>query len=132
MNTTQHRSNVLRALPAGLLAAGILVAGYAPPAASHSDSAAYAFGGLLAGHLLTDMRFRQQQEARENQQQTQALNAMAYGGGGQRHIAAPHAPPAAAPMTPEQKLNQLDKLAAGGYITPAEYKARRQAILDSM
>jgi len=35
-------------------------------------------------------------------------------------------------MTPEQKLDQLDKLAAGGYITPAEYKARRQAILDSV
>jgi len=35
-------------------------------------------------------------------------------------------------MTPEQKLDQLDKLAAGGYITPAESKARRQAILDSI
>jgi hypothetical protein len=35
-------------------------------------------------------------------------------------------------MTTEQKLQQLDKLAAGGYITPAEYKARRKAILDSM
>jgi hypothetical protein len=34
--------------------------------------------------------------------------------------------------TPEQNLNQLDKLAAGGYITPVEHKARRQAILDTM
>jgi len=35
-------------------------------------------------------------------------------------------------MTPEQTPNQLYKLAAGGYITPAEYKASRKAILDSM
>jgi hypothetical protein len=26
----------------------------------------------------------------------------------------------------------LDKLAAGGYITPAEYKKKKQAIVDSM
>ena len=49
---------------------------------------------------------------------------------------APVAPAAvqapAAQMTPEQKLQQLDKLAAGGYITPAEFKERRQAILDTM
>jgi hypothetical protein len=35
-------------------------------------------------------------------------------------------------MTTEQKLQQLDKLAAGGYITPAEYKAKKKAILDGM
>ena len=41
--------------------------------------------------------------------------------------------PAAAPQpTPQQQLNQLDALAAGGYITPEEYKARRQAILNAM
>lgn len=131
MKTTQHRSIVLRVLPAGLLAVGAMMSTYAPMALS-GDSAAYAFGGLLAGHLLTDMRFRQQQQAREQQQQTQALNTMAYGGGAARPPVAPHAAPAAYSMTPEQKLNQLDKLAAGGYITPAEYKARRKAILDSM
>jgi len=130
MKTTQHRSNVLRVLPAGLLAAGVFMATYTPPAVS-SDSAAYAFGGLLAGHLFTDMRFRQQQEARERQQQTQALQSMAYGGGASHQPVAPRAP-AAYSMTPEQKLNQLDQLAVGGYITPAEYKARRQAILNSM
>ena len=44
-----------------------------------------------------------------------------------------HAPaPAPAAQTPQQKLDQLDKLAAGGYITPEEYKAKKKAILDSM
>jgi hypothetical protein len=130
MNTMQHRSIILRSLPAGLFAAAVSMASYAPTAAS-SDNAAYALGGMVAGHLLTDMRYRQQQEARERMQQTQALNSIAYGGGASRQPVAPHAP-AGQSMTPEQKLNQLDKLAAGGYITPAEYKARRKAILDSM
>ena len=40
------------------------------------------------------------------------------------------APAAAAPQTQEQKIKQLDKLAAGGYITPEEYKARKKAIVD--
>ncbi|NQX88668.1 MAG: hypothetical protein HRT77_08380 [Halioglobus sp.] len=34
--------------------------------------------------------------------------------------------------TPEQKMQQLNKLAAGGYITPAEYKAEKEAILQSI
>ena len=39
--------------------------------------------------------------------------------------------PAAKP-TAQQRLDQLDKLAAGGYITPEEYKAKKKAILDGM
>jgi hypothetical protein len=42
------------------------------------------------------------------------------------------APPPPAQKTPQQKLDELDKLAAGGYITPDEYKAKKQQILDSM
>jgi len=32
-------------------------------------------------------------------------------------------------LATEQRLQQLDKLAAGGYITPAEYKAKRRPFL---
>ena len=32
----------------------------------------------------------------------------------------------------ESRIKQLDKLAAGGYITPAEYKKKKQAILDGI
>ena len=42
------------------------------------------------------------------------------------------APALAAQQTPQQKLQQLDKLAAGDYITPEEYKAKKKAILDGM
>ena len=42
-----------------------------------------------------------------------------------------------APATPsaasiEAQLAQLDKLAAGGYITPQEYQNRRTAILNEL
>lgn len=40
------------------------------------------------------------------------------------------APAAAAPQTQDEKMKQLDKLAAGGYVTPAEYKSRKKAIVD--
>ena len=41
-------------------------------------------------------------------------------------------PLAYATATLEQKLNELNKLAAGGYITPEEYKAKKQALLSSL
>ena len=51
--------------------------------------------------------------------------------------ARPAPAPAAAPAAPtatsiEDKLNTLDKLAAGGYITKDEYTARRQALLNEL
>jgi hypothetical protein len=39
---------------------------------------------------------------------------------------------APAQKTPKQRMDELDKLAAGGYITPAEYKAKKQDIINSM
>lgn len=42
------------------------------------------------------------------------------------------APAAPASQSPEARIQQLDKLAAGGYITPEEYKQKNQAILDGM
>ena len=41
-------------------------------------------------------------------------------------------PPAAAPATAQARLQQLDQLAAGGFITKAEYEQRRQAILSTL
>jgi hypothetical protein len=42
------------------------------------------------------------------------------------------APAPQARPSKETQLQNLDRLAAGGYITPQEYKERRQAILSSM
>lgn len=42
------------------------------------------------------------------------------------------APPPISAATTEARLQQLDQLAAGGYITKAEYAQRRQAILSTL
>ena len=119
------------------LIAGVAIAlmAAASPAAAGDCGATCFMGGLMAGRVLTQ---RQQQQ----REQTQAMQEAARGGGGYGAgygggYGAPHPAPAAPPPSapkpsPEQQLQQLDKLAAGGYITPQEYKERRQAILNGM
>ncbi|VUX46104.1 exported hypothetical protein [Candidatus Defluviicoccus seviourii] len=99
------------------------VAGHAP-AYAHSDWAAPFLGGIMAGRVLTNM---QNQRA----QQTRAMQEMAGEGGSAGGHSRPtsHSP---AQLSPQERLQQLDQLAAGGYITPQEYKARREAILNGM
>ncbi len=81
-------------------------------------------GGMLVGHLVTGA-------VQRDKERTATTMDMAYG---QRTATTTYVQqPAYAPqLTAEQRLHQLDKLAAGGYITKEEYKTRRQAILDSM
>jgi hypothetical protein len=45
-------------------------------------------------------------------------------------LAAPARTQAPRQLTPEQRPRQLDKLAAGGYVTPEDSKAKKQQILD--
>jgi hypothetical protein len=83
--------------------------------AAHSDSGGiWGIGGLLAGSMLTKA-VDQKQESKSKQSKAKA----------------PATAPAA-PMTAEQKIQQLNTLAAGGYITPQEYKTEKQAILNSI
>ena len=84
------------------------------------DGAAF-LGGMVAGHIVGGA-------IRRSRIRTAAAVEMAS----QPRTVQQAAPAPAAPQTQEQKLQQLDKLAAGGYITPAEYKARKKAILDGM
>lgn len=105
------------------------VPGFYSPALAGDKGVAF-LGGALAGGLVSGM-------IRRDKMRTAAEMHQAYGQPSQAVVYAPaQPPPAAAPaptaMTPQQKLNQLDKLAAGGYITPEEYKARKKAILDGM
>ena len=115
MNKQITKAIILMVALAGLMLPGSVVMA--------SDAGAFV-GGMLASRVLTNMGDRtkaEQQQAYYAQQQAQ-----------QRPVqqAAPAAAPAA-PQTKEQKMAELDKLAAGGYITPDEYKARKKAILDS-
>ena len=88
-------------------------------------------GGMAAGHMVGRIGYNMRARTRAAEYAAYArpradAPTVVY------HQAPAAVPAPAAQMTPEQKLNQLDKLAAGGYITPAEYKAKRQAILDTM
>jgi hypothetical protein len=81
-------------------------------------------GGMIAGHVIGGA-------VRRSERRTEAAEYEAYSQQRAAQQAAP-APAPAAKQTPKQKLDELDKLAAGGYITPEEYKAKKKAILDSM
>ena len=87
------------------------------PMAQASDAGAF-IGGMLTSKVLSNMSER-----------TEAEKVQAYNSSRPAQ-AAPSS--ASAASSPQQKLDQLDKLAANGYITKEEYQARRKAILDSM
>jgi sRNA-binding protein len=91
------------------------------PAQAGGDAGAFV-GGMLTSRVMHNMHERTQAEqqqayyAQQNSQQQQVRQAA----------------PAASSKTTQQKLDELDKLAAGGYITPTEYKAKKQSIIDAM
>jgi len=109
---TGTRSVVGAALCALLLTYGL--------SAEADSGAGWFIGGMVTSKVINNMERR-----------TQAQEAQAYRPAPQPVQRAPAQAPASKPSK-EQQLQQLDRLAAGGYITPEEYKSRRKAILDSM
>jgi uncharacterized protein YciW len=113
-----------KALRAALLAA-VVASGSAWQAPALASDAGAFIGGMVTSHVLRNMDRR-----------TQAEEAQAYYASRPAPQAVQQAAPArsSAPekLTPEQRLQQLDKLAAGGYITPEEYKAKKKQIVDGM
>ena len=95
-----------------------------------SEGAAF-LGGMVAGHIVggavrrSKIRTAAAVQA-ANQPKTQTVYV-------QQPATTTSAQPApAAKPSAEDRIKELDKLAAGGYITPEEYKAKKKAILDSM
>jgi hypothetical protein len=120
MKTTIQPGFGLKFWTAVCLAAAVSLGGYAPLATAHSDGAIWGIGGLLAGSMLG--RASANKREGESKHHTSSASTPAP---------APAAAPAA-PMTAEQKIQQLNALAAGGYITPQEYKTEKQAILNQL
>lgn len=87
-----------------------------------SKSAAWGLGGLMAGSMYSNAQHRDHERAVPSQRQVLVTPATVV----------PVTPAASSTMTAEQKLDQLNKLAAGGYITPAEYKAAKQAVVNNL
>ncbi|MCP3870194.1 MAG: SHOCT domain-containing protein [Gammaproteobacteria bacterium] len=96
----------------------IAVTGVSMPVLA-SDAGAF-IGGVLATKVVGNMR--RQTEAEEQQAYYASQSA--------RQVSA--AAPAPAKPSAEQRIAELDKLAAGGYISKEEYKQKKKAILDSM
>jgi hypothetical protein len=101
-----------------------------PTEARAGEGAAF-LGGMVAGHIVggavrrSKIRTAAAVQA-ANQPKTQTVYV-------QQPATTPSAQPApAAKPSAEDRLKELDKLAAGGYITPEEYKAKKKAILDSI
>lgn len=110
----------------GVVAVAALAAGLGAPAqARHSDWGLPLVGGLVGGAGLTALYYHSQQGDRERAQpaQIQAVQPV---------YVTPAAPAVPSATSIEDKLNVLDQLAAKGYITPAQYQARRQALLDQL
>ena len=106
-----------------LAASAALVMSSALPA--KADNAGAFVGGMLTSRVLHNMSARtraEQQQAYYAQQSAQQQEVQQV----------QQAAPASSTQTVEQKLDELNKLAAGGYITPEEYKAKKQAIIDAM
>ena len=80
-------------------------------------------GGLIGGHVLTNMADR-------SERQTQAAEQQAYS---QQPAQAAPAPAAqSSGSSVQDRLDTLDKLAANGTITKDEYQKRRKAIIDGI
>jgi hypothetical protein len=101
-----------------------------PTEARAGEGAAF-LGGMVAGHIVggavrrSKIRTAAAVQA-ANQPKTQTVYV-------QQPAPTTSAQPApAAKPSIEDRLKELDKLAAGGYITPEEYKAKKKAILDSI
>jgi len=89
----------------------------APLQPVRADEGAAFIGGLIGGHILTNM-------ANQSERRTRAAEQQAY----QRQ----QAPAQPSQPTVEERLNTLDRLAANGMITKEEYERRRKAIIDGI
>ena len=129
MNTTRK----FLKFGSGPVIAAFIIATILPglPTEARAKEGAAFLGGMMAGHIVggavrrSKIRTAAAVQA-ANQPKTQTVYVQQPATTTAAHTAA-----AAKPST-EDRLKELDKLAAGGYITPEEYKAKKKTILDSM
>jgi hypothetical protein len=113
----------------GVVATAALAAGLGAGSAQahHSDWGLPLVGGLVGGAGLTALYYHSQRQDQERSAPPAQVVQPVY----VTPAAAP-APAVPSATSIEDKLNVLDQLAAKGYITPAQYQARRQALLDQL
>lgn len=92
---------------------------------SYADDAGAFVGGMLTSRVLGNMQARTQAEQQQAAAAQQQANNASYS-------AVPQAAPAPQEKSVEQRMKELDSLAAAGYISKEEYQAKKQAILNSI
>ena len=120
---------IVKGLGLAAMASALVLGAGSSPSLAHNDWGLPLLGGLVGGYGLSSMMHREQ---RPRAEPVYVAPPPVY--------AAPAAPaaPAAAPSAGasaagiEHQLNVLDDLAAKGYITPDEYKSRRQALVNQL
>jgi hypothetical protein len=112
-----------------LMVLPLLMIGFAAPV--YAGKGVAFLGGMVAGHVVTGAVNRSERRTQAEEQQAVAAQSQPVI---VQAAPAPSAAPAAAAAQPsaEQRIQQLDKLAAGGYITPEEYKAKKQSIVSGL
>lgn len=80
----------------------------------YASNAGAFFGGVVASKMIRHVRERNSVQ----QTQSSAVSQVQTSSSAKPSI--------------KQRFEELDKLAAGGYITPDEYKRKKQAIIDSL
>ena len=125
--TISQTGNDGKGLIVALMVLPLLMIGFAAPVYAISKGGAF-IGGALAGHVVSGAVNRSKRRTKAEEQQAYAQSQPVY----VQAAPAPSAAPAAAQQSVEQRIQQLDKLAAGGFISPEEYKAKKQSILSSL
>ena len=124
--TISQTGNAGKGLIVAFMILPLLMIGFAAPLYAGKGGAF--LGGMVAGHVVTGAVNRSERRTRAEEQQAAAQSQPVY----QQAAPAPSAAPAAAQPSVEQRIQELDKLAAGGYISPEEYKAKKQSILSGL
>jgi len=102
-----------------------------PTVARAGEGAAF-IGGMVAGHVVNGAVRRSRIRTAAALKAANEPNAQTVYVQQQPTSTTAVQPATAAKPSTEDRLKELDKLAAGGYITPEEYKAKKKAILDSI
>ena len=107
--------NIKKSVTTTVSVAGITMMSLFSNAAMAGNAGAFV-GGMVTSRVLQNMHQRTEAEEYAAYSRPQATTV---------YQAAP-----AAQSSTESRLKELDNLADKGYITPAEYKSRRKAIID--
>ena len=118
----------IKTLVVGTSGAILLAISFTASVPAQAGDAGAFVGGMMASRVMHNMHERTEAE------KTQAYYAQQEAQAAQQQASqqVQQAAPTSSSETTQQKLDELDKLATGGYITPEEYKAKRKSIIDAM